>query len=82
MMSFWGKMVFNMRFVWGRVYMDDFNIKKEKGIPVTGHRSTQDCETSRISHFLDNRFTDSSEAVHLMCWLLFTPRKISGTHFC
>jgi hypothetical protein len=38
---------------------------KGKAIPVTGHGGAQDCETSRLQHFLDNRLTDGSEVVSL-----------------
>jgi hypothetical protein len=54
--------------------------KKGKAIPVTGHRGPQDCETSRIPYFLDNR-------LRVMSTLSagrpsFNPRKIPGPHFC
>jgi hypothetical protein len=32
--------------------------------------------------FLDSRLTDGSKAISLMCRSPFTPKKISGTHFC
>jgi hypothetical protein len=32
--------------------------------------------------FSDIRLTDGGKVVSPMRWLLFTPRKISGTHFC
>jgi hypothetical protein len=38
---------------------------KGKAIPVTGRGGTQDCKTSRLSHFLDNRLTDGGEVVSL-----------------
>jgi hypothetical protein len=31
---------------------------------------------------LDNRLKDGSESVSLTCQPPFSPRKISGTHFC
>jgi hypothetical protein len=34
-------------------------------IPVTGRRGLYGCETSRIPHFLDNRFTEGGEVVRL-----------------
>jgi hypothetical protein len=49
---------------------------KGKAIPVTDHGGPQGCETSRLPHFLDNRFTDGGEVVGR------NPRKIPGTHFC
>jgi hypothetical protein len=36
---------------------------KGKAIPVSGHEGPQGCETSRLSHFLDNRLTDGGEVV-------------------
>jgi hypothetical protein len=55
---------------------------KGKAIPVAGHGGPPGFETSRISHFLDNRHTDGGKAVSLMRRPPFTPRKIPGTHFC
>jgi hypothetical protein len=49
---------------------------------VTGRGGPQDCETSRLPHFLDNRLTDGGEIVGLTRRPLFTPRKILDTHFC
>jgi hypothetical protein len=62
-----------------------FLVKKKKGkaVPVTGHGGPLGCETSRLSHFLDNRLTDGGEVVCLMCQPPFTPRENpGGTHFC
>jgi hypothetical protein len=55
--------------------------KKGKAIPVTGHEDPQSCDTSRLSHFLDNQLTDGGEVFSLMRRPSFTPRKITGTHF-
>jgi hypothetical protein len=55
--------------------------EKGKAIPVTGRGGPQDCETSRIPHFLGNRLTDADEVVSLTRRPPFTPRKIPGTHF-
>jgi hypothetical protein len=55
---------------------------KGKDIPVTGHGGPQGFETSRLPHFLDNQLTDGGQVISLMHHLLFTPRKIPGTHFC
>jgi hypothetical protein len=55
---------------------------KGKTIPATGRGNPQGCETSRLPHFLDNRLTDGGEFVSHICQLPFTPRKITGTHFC
>jgi hypothetical protein len=57
-------------------------VKNGKAIPVTGRAGTQGCETSSLPYFLDNRLTDGSEVVSVICWQPFTPRKISGIHFC
>jgi hypothetical protein len=56
--------------------------KKGKAIPVTDRGGPQGCETSRFSHFLDNRLTDGGKVVSLQRRPPFTPRKIPGTHFC
>jgi hypothetical protein len=58
------------------------NIKvKGKATPSTGRGDSQDCETSRIPHFLDNRFTDDDE-VSLKRRPPFSSMKIPCTHFC
>jgi hypothetical protein len=57
-------------------------IKKGKAIPVTGHEGAWGCETSRLSHFLDNRLIDGGEVVSPTRPPSFTHRKIPGTHFC
>jgi hypothetical protein len=49
--------------------------KKGEVIPVTGCGGPQGCETSRLTHFLDNRLTDGDEVVSLMMRPSFTPRK-------
>jgi hypothetical protein len=54
---------------------------KCKAIPVTGRGGPQGCETSRLPHFLDNRFTDGGEVVSLTRRPPFIPTKIPGTHF-
>jgi hypothetical protein len=59
-----------------------FEYKKSKAIPVAGHGGPQNCETSRLPHFLENWFIDGGEVVGLTWQLPFTPSKISGTHFC
>jgi hypothetical protein len=61
-----------------------YGVKKDKSeaIPVRGREGPQGCETSRLSHFLDNRLTDGGEVVNLTRRPPFTPKKIPGTHFC
>jgi hypothetical protein len=56
-------------------YPIDTTKVKGKVIRVTGRRGLQRCETSRFSHFLDNRLTDDDDRP-------LPPRKIPGTHFC
>jgi hypothetical protein len=46
---------------------------KGKAIHVTGHGGAEGYETSRLPHFLDNRFTDGGEVVSLTRRPLFTP---------
>jgi hypothetical protein len=36
----------------------------------------------RLPHYLDDRLTDGSEVVSIICQPPFTSRKIPGTHFC
>jgi hypothetical protein len=55
---------------------------KGKAIPVKGREVPYGFETSRLPHFLDNRFTDGIEVVSLTCRPPFTRRKIPRTHFC
>jgi hypothetical protein len=55
--------------------------KKDKAIPVTGRGGPYGCETSRLPHFLDNRYKDGGEVVGLMRRPPFIPRKIRGTYF-
>jgi hypothetical protein len=50
-------------------------------IPVTGRRWPYGCDTSTFPHFLDTRLTDGDE-VSLTRRPPFTPRNITGTHFC
>jgi hypothetical protein len=56
--------------------------KKGKAIPVAGHEDAEGCKTPRLPHFLDKRLTDGGVVVSLTRRSPFTPRKISGTHFC
>jgi hypothetical protein len=56
--------------------------KTRKAIPVTGRGALEGCEMSRLPHFIYNRLKDGGKVVSLMRRLLFTPRKIPGTHFC
>jgi hypothetical protein len=50
---------------------------RSKAILVTGRGGIQGCETSRISHFLDNRHIDGDEVVSLKLRQRFTPQKDS-----
>jgi hypothetical protein len=52
-------------------------IEKGKAVPVTGLGSY---ETSRLPHFLDNRFTDEGE-VSVTRRPPLTRRNIAATHF-
>jgi hypothetical protein len=51
-----------------------------KAIPVTGRQGPQGCETSRLPHLLDNRFTDSGD-VSLTRQPSFTPQEDSWYSF-
>jgi hypothetical protein len=57
-------------------------VKKSKTIPVTDREGPQGCETFRVPHFLDNWLTDGGKVVSHMRRPRFTPRNLSGTHFC
>jgi hypothetical protein len=57
-------------------------VNNGKAIPVTGRGGSQTRETSRLSHFLDNRLIDVGEALSFMRRPHFTPRKIPDTRFC
>jgi hypothetical protein len=56
--------------------------KKKKSIIVTGRGDSQGCETSKVPHFLDNRFTDGGKVVRFTRWPSYTPKKIPHTHIC
>jgi hypothetical protein len=56
--------------------------KKGKTLPVRGRGGPWGCETSRLPHFLDNRFTNAREVVSRTCRPPFTPWKMLATHFC
>jgi hypothetical protein len=56
-------------------------ISKGKEITVTGCRSPQDCETTRLPYFLDNWLTDAGEVVSLMRWPPFTSQEYSWYSF-
>jgi hypothetical protein len=62
--------------------IDKMRYKKGKAIPVTG-REAHRVVRRRGSHiFVDKRLTDGGEVISLTHRSPFTPRKISGTHFC
>jgi hypothetical protein len=44
-----------------------------KATAVTGRGDTEGCETTRLQHFLENRFTDNDEVVLCAGKQLFTP---------
>jgi hypothetical protein len=52
-----------------------------KASPVTGCGGPQCREMLRLSHFLDNWLTDSSEVVNLTCRLPSTPQEDSWYSF-
>jgi hypothetical protein len=59
-----------------------FRELKVKAISVTGCGGPLGCGTSRLPHFLYDRFTDGGEIVSLTRRPPFSHRKIPGTHFC
>jgi hypothetical protein len=54
---------------------------KGKAIAVTALEGPQGCETSRLPHFLHNRFTDGGEVVSLTRPPLFIPQEDSWYSF-
>jgi hypothetical protein len=64
------------------LHIRQVKVEKGKSIPIKGRGGPQVCETSRLSHFLDNQFKDGSEVVKLTRRPPFTLRKIPGAHFC
>jgi hypothetical protein len=54
---------------------------KGKAFLVTGHEGPWGCETSRLTHFRDNRLIGDGEVASLKRRQPFTRRKITGTHF-
>jgi hypothetical protein len=59
----------------GLIVADQNNVKG-KAIPVRSRGGPPSCETSRLSHFLDNRLEDDDKADSLMSQPSFTPKKI------
>jgi hypothetical protein len=50
-------------------------------IPVAGRRGPYVCETSRLTHLIENRLTDGGVVVSLTHSPPLTPRKIPGSHW-
>jgi hypothetical protein len=55
--------------------------KKSEDKNVRECGGPEDCETSRLPHFVDSLLTDGCEIVNLTRRPPFIPRKIPGTHF-
>jgi hypothetical protein len=55
--------------------------KKANDIPTTLRGGPKICETSRLSHFVDNLLTNVSKLVSFTR-RPFNSRKIPGSHFC
>jgi hypothetical protein len=60
----------------------EYAILQWRVIPATGRGGPQGCEASTVQHFLDNWLTDGREVAGFRCCSIFTPRKITGSHFC
>jgi hypothetical protein len=54
---------------------------KRKAIPVTGRGGPYGCETSRLPHFIDNRFADVGEIASLTRRMPFYPPEDSWYSF-
>jgi hypothetical protein len=63
------------------VHFPETQKQKGKAIPVTGRGGPYGCETSRLSHFLDNRLTDGGEVSLTHC-PPFSLTNSPGTNFC
>jgi hypothetical protein len=61
------------------INLEYMKMKTSKDIPVKVRGGRKGCEASRISHFLDNRLTDSSEVINFKLRRRFTPRKFPST---
>jgi hypothetical protein len=57
-----------------KVYESVISKGKGKAILVTGREGSQDCETLRFPHFLDNRLIDGGKVVRLTRRPPFTPQ--------
>jgi hypothetical protein len=55
---------------------------KGTAIPVRGRGGSQGCDTLRVPHKLDNWLVDGGKVVRFTRRPPFTPKNISGTHFC
>jgi hypothetical protein len=55
-------------------------VEKSEAAPATGRGGSWTSETSRLPHFVDNRFKDGVDVVSLTRRPPFTPRKIRATH--
>jgi hypothetical protein len=66
-------LLYDSKYLWG----GGGGKSKIKAIHVTGRANLQNCDTSRIAHFLDNCLTDSDDTVGLTCWLALPPKKDS-----
>jgi hypothetical protein len=54
---------------------------KDNSIPVTGRGGPYGCETSRFSHFVENRLADGGEVVSLTRRPLYTLQEDSWYSF-
>jgi hypothetical protein len=55
--------------------------KKGNVLPITGCGGAQGCGMSKLPHLTGNPLTHGSEAVSLMHWPRFTPRKIPTNNY-
>jgi hypothetical protein len=77
-----GQYILSSGIIWTEESHYSIANKQGKAIPVVDHGGTQDCKTSKLPHFLDNRLTDGSEVISVTRQLPLNPRKIPVTHFC
>jgi hypothetical protein len=78
----WSSVILEHNLRLTEAYLQVSSVGKDKAISLRARGGPWGCETSGLSHFLDNRLTDGGEVVSLTRRPPFIPRKIPRTHFC
>jgi hypothetical protein len=58
--------------------LSDGDVKNGKAIPVTGRDGPEDCETSRLPHFIDRGLIDDGDVSFTRRPPSLPPKKIPG----